>query len=103
MLQENLDVAGLARLPLLRRLMSETCLGNVNMNSFPVIGQHEEREQTNAALCAPPGLESFDNVRANMTLPSAERDHISGDPRILGQLADILRGDVAFYERWAKP
>jgi hypothetical protein len=48
-------------------------------------------------------LEPFDNVRANVSPPSAERDHISAGPRTLGQLADILRDDVAFYERWAKP
>ena len=58
---------------------------------------------TNAVLCALLGLEPLDNVRANVTPPSAERDHISAGPRTLGQLAEILRDDVAFYERWAKP
>ena len=103
MLHEHLDVVGLARLPLLRRLMCDTYFGGVDMTSFQVIGRHEARERTNAAICGALGLEPFENVRAHVTPPSAERDDISVDTRILTQLADILRDDIAFYERWAKP
>lgn len=103
MLRENLDVVGLARLPLLRRLMSETYFGGVDMKSFQLVGRHEEREQTNAALCKLLDLEPFEDVRANVTPPSAERDQIAADSRICGKLADILHDDMVFYEQWAKP
>ena len=99
--REHLSVVETARLPLLRRLMSDAYFGGVDMGTFDFIGVHERRAETNAALCDLLDLKPFDDVRSNATPPSTEREEIMASAQTMSELRDVLADDVRFYERFA--
>ncbi len=98
---ENLNVVEMARLPLLRRLMSDAYFGGVDMETFDFIGIHERRVETNAILCDLLELAPFDDVHVNATPPSHEHDEIMASAKTLCELRDLLADDVRFYEQFA--
>lgn len=100
-MREQLDVIGLARLPLLRWLMTRSYFENYNMRDFDFIGRHEAREATNARLASLLSLQPFDESHVNKTADDPLRQELENDPRTLFALTDLLRDDIAFYETHA--
>lgn len=100
-LAERMPLLRMARMPILRRLMSYTYFGDYDMKQFDFIGRFEARDRTNAKLCELLGLEPFDDVHANKTPDSFERSEVLDSAAYRGSLYELLEDDVRFYERWA--
>jgi hypothetical protein len=90
----------------LRRLMSLTFFGGVDMASFDFVGFHETRERDLARLSKLVGIPFEADLHLNPTSAAelGERAAMMQDANTLGMLRTILADDVAFYEavrqRW---
>lgn len=101
-LSQALTVEELARIPLLRRLMSETYFGGVDMRQFTLIGRHEDRRQVLQRLANLVGRELPPDERRNVTGPQASLQDMLVDAPLRARLSSLLADDVRFYERWAE-
>jgi hypothetical protein len=92
-LAHDLSPLDLARLPLIGRLMTETYFGGWDMKSFDYIGDHAEYSRSVREIGELLGVSLLERVE-NVS-PQAD---IDADTR--RELADVLRDEIEFYERW---
>jgi hypothetical protein len=99
-IDQGLDIVGLARLPLVRSLMSKTYFGGIDMKSFDLVGFYDTRERDLRRLAADldiePMLDRWENKTSDQQ--GAERTAMRADRRLIATLTDILKDDIAFYE-----
>lgn len=96
----QLSVTELARLPLLQRLLSQTYFGGFDIGRLALIGRHDARMESLTALGKLIAAPLPEDVHENRTVASEERGAMEQDMGLRAQLTDILREDVALYERW---
>ncbi|MBU6448555.1 MAG: hypothetical protein KGQ26_02910 [Rhodospirillales bacterium] len=101
-LAQNLSVVETAKLPILRRLFSETYFGGFDMSRFNLVGRHEAREDTLHTLSQRIGIPFDVTIRENVTPDSGERLAMAENPMLRRQLEDVLADDIRFYERYAR-
>lgn len=92
----------MARLPLFRRLYSETFFGGFDMRRFDLIGRHEEREQALSKLSQAIAVPLQIATRDNVTPQTSERVELLSNRRILSELETILIDDLRFYDAHAR-
>lgn len=100
-LEKNLDIYGLARLPLLRHLFSKTYFGGFDMKRFDFIGCHEKREESFASLSSLLGVSLNSRLKLNQTNPEGkmpERLEFENDTAGVNKLKVLLADDIRFYE-----
>jgi hypothetical protein len=101
-LQKKMDLFATARLPLLRRLYSETYFGGFDMRRFDLIGRHEARRETLSKLSWIMGRSIDVDTRLNQTEADPEREEVAANPSARARLSTILADDIRFYERHAR-
>ena len=101
-LDHDLGIVETARLPLLRRLLSETYYGGFDMRRFDLVGRHDDREATLERLGRHVGATFDVSVWENRTPPSPERQAAAADQALRRRLEALLADDIAFYERHAR-
>jgi len=103
-LQQGLDVLGLARMPLLQRLYSQTYFGGWDMGRMDFIGRHETRHDGLQKLGQMLGFALDPSLHLNLTDADAtsERDTLKADRHLMARLADLLAEDIRFYEKHAQ-
>jgi hypothetical protein len=99
-IDQGLDIVGLARLPLVRHLMSKTYFGGIDMRSFDLVGFHDTRERDLRRLAADldikPRLDLWENKTPDQQ--GEERAAMRADRRLIETLTDLLKDDIAFYD-----
>ncbi|MCA1711295.1 MAG: hypothetical protein LC789_06505 [Actinobacteria bacterium] len=100
-LRAQLTVEELARLPLLRRLMSDTYFAHVDMRRFDLIGRHDARREFVERLERLLGTPLPPDQPANVTPGQENLRAMLADHPLRRRLQDILADDVRFYEEWA--
>lgn len=102
--QQDLDLLGLARLPLLRRLYSETYFGGFDMGRMDFVGRHEDRADGLRRLGEVLGLGLDPDLRRNTTAAEGdpEREALRADAQLMARLGDLLAEDIRFYETYAR-
>lgn len=98
----ELSIVETARLPLLRRLLSETYFGGFDMARFDVIGTHDDRATFFTTLAARIGRRLDPGMHENETPPASGRAAMAADPALRRRLEDLLADDVRFFERHAR-
>jgi hypothetical protein len=98
--EANLSIRDMLRLPALSHLMSKSYFEGVDMKSFDVIGRFEDHSTTKARICELLDMPLFSD-HENRTPASAEREEAHNDAALRAHLTHALRDDIAFYERWA--
>jgi hypothetical protein len=101
-LDQRLSIVETAQLPLLRCLYSRTYFEGFDMGRFDAIRRYEDRPHALASLSQLIGCELDAEIRDNVTADSEAYRNARADQRLRGTLADILRDDLAFYERHAR-
>lgn len=104
-LRNKLDVLGLARLPIMQNLYSETYFGNWDMRNLDFIGRHENRVDDLSRLSKILGVCLDGTLHLNETSPTkvnADKEVILADMNIMTTLRRLLSSDIAFYEKWAQ-
>jgi hypothetical protein len=104
-LTNNLDVLGLARLPIIRNLYRDTYFGGWDMGKLDFIGRHETRIDDLQRLAGMLGLSIDANLHLNATEPEGvnlEKEAILADSRLMDQLYNLLDNDISFYEKHTK-
>ncbi len=99
-LKEQLDILGLANMPSVRKMLSQTYFGDFDMGRFDLIGRHDAREASLTRLSQLCGRPLDTTIHANATA-SDEGRTLREDKDIVAALTDILSEDIRFYERWA--
>lgn len=102
-LSANLDILGLARLPLLRNLYTSTYFGGWDMGRLDFIGRYETREEDLARLETVLGIPLDSTLHVNATEPeriNPEREALMADSGLMGRLTDLLAQDISFYEKY---
>ncbi len=99
-IDNKLSLVEVAKLPLIRKLYSETYFGDYDMSRFNIIGKHEERDKAICALSHLISVEIDATVLYNKTPLDERRVESEHDLKLRRSLTDILRDDVEFYERW---
>jgi hypothetical protein len=103
-LHENLDVEGLARLPIIRYLYSQTYFGEWDMGRLDFIGRHENRAEDLQRLAEILGISIDTNLHLNATEPEGrnlEKEAILSDQKVICRLYDLLADDIHFYEKFS--
>jgi len=104
-LVNKLDVLGLARLPIIQNLYSDTYFGGWDMRRLDFIGRHETRADDLLRLTEMLGIRTDINYHLNTTEPEGvnlEKEAILSDQKLMGCLKDLLVNDIHFYERYAR-
>ena len=96
----SLDILGMARLPLLRQLYSQTYFGTFDMLRFDIVGRQEDRATVLKKLSQVAGVPIDSSVTVNVTGASAEREELLANRSLMQQLHDILEEDIRFYEKY---
>jgi hypothetical protein len=97
--KQQLGVCEMARLPLLKNMLSRSYFENIDLASFDFIGRYEHFQDDVKRLSGMLGIELDADVYLNKT-PRAkahEGDAIARE-RLRAKLRDILIDDVRFYE-----
>ncbi len=101
-LDNRLDLKAFARLPLIAGFYHSLFFAGVDMRQFDFIGFHETLERDYATLRQLIGLEPNAIPRENTNSDSAyrtERERVFADRALMRSLGDLLREDIAFYDR----
>ncbi len=103
-LREDLDILGLARLPLLRYLYTRTYFGGWDMGRMDHVGRHETRAEGLRRLGETLGVELDASLHLNSTHAdgNAERESLRADAQLMARLTDLLADDLHFYETYAR-
>jgi hypothetical protein len=101
-LSQRLDIIEMARLPLLRRLYSQTYFGSFDMSRFNLVGRHENRDSACLELERATGVSIDSSLYLNLTPATEERARLMADASIMGALHQILEDDVRFYDRFSR-
>lgn len=100
-LSRNLDVIGLAQLPVIRYLYSETYFGGWDVGKLDFVGRHETRDADLARLATMLSINIDSSLHLNITDPykqDIERDQIYADQQVVARLRKLLERDIRFYE-----
>lgn len=101
-LANKLDVLGLARLPIMQHLYSDTYFGGWDMGRLDFIGRHETRADDLQRLAEMLGVGINTTLHLNATAPEGsnmEKESIVSDGKLMRRLSDLLVEDISFYER----
>lgn len=98
---ERPSLVEFAQFPTFRHLMSSTYFGGYRMQNFDIIGDFADRTTYCEALSQLMNVRLDASIAANRSPLSDVREDVSRDVRIVRELHDLLRDDIAFYERWA--
>ncbi len=101
-LRHELSLVETARLPILRRLYSETYFAGFDMDRFDLIGRNDERASFFAALGDLTGATLDASVRLNATPKPPSQDRVEPGSAEWRELETILADDVRFFERHAR-
>lgn len=101
--QNKLSLIEMAQLPLIRRLYSQTYFGDFDMGRFDIVGRHEARDSMLGLLDQRLSVGLDPTVFVNVTPHDERRLQIEHDAQLRSHLRDLLRDDIEFYERWARP
>ncbi len=99
--RERLSLLDLAEIPKLRRLMSESYFGGVDMRRFDVIGTYDRRAQFVDAVSGQIGTSLSAGKRENVTPSLDERGEATADAKLIAKLRNLLQDDIRFYEAHA--
>lgn len=102
-LANNLDILGLARLPIIQKLYSDTYFGGWDMGRLDFIGRHETRTDDLLRLGAMLGITIDTGLHLNATEPEGvnqEKEAILSDSIMMRCLSDWLAEDIRFYEKY---
>lgn len=97
----QLALPDLARLPLIRYLLSRTFFGGVDMNTFDFIGfmeNYTEDMRKLSHLLSIPLVESRENINKYPGYQD-EVSAVKADKQLMSTLHDYLIEDIKFYER----
>jgi hypothetical protein len=97
-------VEGLARLPIIRYLYSQTYFGEWDMGRLDFIGRHENRAEDLQRLAEILGISIDTNLHLNATEPEGrnlEKEAILSDQKVICRLYDLLADDIHFYEKFS--
>jgi hypothetical protein len=83
----------------IRRLMSMTYFGGMDIRSLDFVGFHETRARDLGRLSAQLGVPLVHTIHENATAPDAARRALAEDDRTLSILRSLLADDLAFYEK----
>ena len=83
----------------LRRLMSVTYFGGMDIGSFDFVGFYETRVRDLDRLSKQLGLSLSSDIYVNQTAPMPERQLLMQDSATVSTLRSLLRDDVAFFEK----
>lgn len=98
-LNNNLDVFEMARLPMLRYLLTRNYFQNVDMRSFDFIGRFESFSDDLQRLSTKINLPLNANIHLNQMKTDADHNlDLSNDHNVRARLRDILIEDVLFFE-----
>jgi hypothetical protein len=103
-LANKLDVLGLARLPIIQNLYSDTYFGGWDMGRLDFIGRHETRSADLQYLSKILGIDLDSSLYLNATEPEGannEKEAIFANSALLKQLHELLAKDISFYEKFA--
>jgi hypothetical protein len=103
-LKNRLDILGLARLPVIRYLYSDTYFGGWDMGRMDFIGRHETRTEDLSRLSKILNIDIDIGLHLNATEPegiNSERVAILSDRVLMRRLTNLLAEDICFYERLA--
>ncbi len=104
-LANKLDVVGLAKLPIMQYLYSDTYFGGWDMRRLDFIGRHETRASDLQRLAGILGISLDTTVHLNATEPeggSSEKEAILADQNLMRHLSNLLEKDIRFYEKNTK-
>jgi|SRR5208282_5789694 len=106
--EQKLDICGLARLPMIRFLLSRSYFGDWDMRRLDFIGCFDRQAEDLRRLGVLLGLpldEGLLSLHVNRTLPpgaEGEREALKADRLTIDRLTDLLVEDIRFYERYAQ-
>ena len=101
-LANKLDVVGLAKLPIMQYLYSDTYFGGWDMRRLDFIGRHENRTEDLKRLSHTLGITMDIDLHLNATEPGGVdslRMEIMSDAKIMRSISDLLLQDINFYEK----
>lgn len=103
-LKNHLDIAGLARLPIMRNLYSDTYFGGWDMGRLDFIGKHETRKNDLLKLSKILGIDFDTELHLNATEPAGvnmEKEALLSDSKQMNRLYNLLKDDIQLYERFS--
>jgi hypothetical protein len=83
----------------IRRLMSVTYFGGIEIGSFDLVGFYETRVRDLGRLSKQLGLSLQSDIYVNRTAPMNDRQLFREDAATVSTLRSLLSDDVAFYEK----
>lgn len=104
-LSNNLDIVGLARLPIMQNLYSDTYFGGWDMRRLDFIGRHEARTDDLLRLSTMLGVSIDTELHLNATEPEGvnqKKETILSDSKTMHRLSDLLIEDIRFYEKYTR-
>lgn len=102
-LANQLDILGLARLPIIQNLYSDTYFGGWDMGRLDFIGRHETRAEDLQRLAGILGISIDTSLHLNATEPEGvnlEKEAILSDSKLMNRLTELLADDICFYEKF---
>jgi hypothetical protein len=100
MADARLGLEETARLPMVKSMFTKNYFENIDMARFDYIGRHEDRRGAIAALSGLVGQELSAEHRENSNPSREEIGDSLSDTRLIARLTDLLKDEIAFYERW---
>lgn len=97
-LRHKLNVFEMARLPLLRHMLSQNYFSNVEMTTFDFIGRYETFAKDMEVLSSKLGVPLVADIHLNRTNKDMQLEGAEASTKTLSLLRDILIDDVRFYE-----
>lgn len=104
-LANNLDILGLARLPIMQNLYNYTYFGGWDMRCMDFIIKHENRVDDLQHLSAMLGIKIDTTLHLNATDPdnvNQEKEELIADEGLMSCLRDLLSEDICFYYRYTE-
>ncbi|MEJ0049173.1 MAG: sulfotransferase family 2 domain-containing protein [Rhodospirillales bacterium] len=97
----DIDIENFARLPLIRRFYTASIFAGVDMKQFDLIGFHDRLSEDFVKLQQLMGTSTAMDVENAGTAGHyhARRHATFADAALMGRLRDLLRDDLAFYEK----
>ncbi len=103
-LANDLDILGLARLPMIQNLYNDTYFGGWDMGQLDFVGRHENRTEDLTRLAGMLGIKLDTSLHFNATEPKGfnrEKEAIVTNTKVVSRLNDLLADDIKFYEKYA--
>jgi hypothetical protein len=101
MLANDLTIDDFARLPTIRHFYTATFFGGIDLDRFDFVGFHDRADRDFAQLQRL--LTTDMSIQKHNTNSysgyNQRRAEVLGDTVLMGRLRDIMRDDIAFYDR----